>query len=364
MPSLTDAGTVELRRLLRCPNCHGGICFEEALVRCDSCANHWPVRDEIPEFTGPSVDAGEGQIDDYTRALPELVEVARTDGWLQALERVIRPLPQVGPGMVSYVTDESKGDLVYLLDIRAEQTVIDMGCGLGAVTVAAARRGAICYAVDVAQEQATFAMIRCHQMGFQRVLAVCAGGDMKLPFPTEQIDTVILNGVIEWAGCSKTFEGTPEQAQHSMLTEICRVLKPGGLLYVATKNRFSLLHLLGGRGAHMSRIPWVGMLPPRLRSLATLGRERDTGDRIHGRNGYRRLFTSTGFREVATYALLPTFRRTRRIVPLSVPSPVGFRGRGTKNAYTRRLEGLVARVLPARVYKHLVHSFGFVLAKT
>lgn len=349
---------------LRCVRCHGTLNPFLGRVYCPACGDSWPVFAGLADFTESGKRAEERTFESFTRALPELVSVAASCGWCKALQKVIQPLPGIGPGLFRYVTDESKGDLVSLMGIGRGQKVLDLGCGLGPVSVSIAQQGAHCHAIDISWYCAAFTTIRCHQQGFTNVRAACAGDDMKLPLADGYFDAIVMNGVIEWLGCAERFSGSPEQAQIAMLREAHRVLKKGGQLYVATKNRYALVYVLGATPNHGTQLPWIGILPVRLQRWLTAGRIPDSRARLCGLRGYRRLFREAGFTEHIVYAVLPEFRHPERFIPLTVPSPVGFKGPGSNRIYNRRLERIVASLLPSTLLKHLTFCYGFLLEKT
>lgn len=351
-------------RWLCCPECHEVLLDGPEKVYCGRCGKSWAVRDQVADFTASSRRAGEGRFETYTEALPELVRRAQVDGWLEALKSTIRPLPGIGPGMFSYVTDESKGDLLFLMNIELGHRVLDLGCGLGVLSVAIGRRAGACYVVDISLEQVAFTAIRCRQMGLSHVSAACAGDDMRLPVADDYFDAIVMNGVLEWVGCADRYRGSPEEAQLAMLSEANRVLRPGGQLYVASKNRYALLHFLGAVPDHVSKLPWIGLLPQHLQSLLTLGRARDCGARIYGLHGYRRLFEAAGFTQRAAYAVMPDFRHPRRFIPLDSGGPKRSTRTGSIDFYNRRLEGILARLLPGTLFRHTVYCYGFLLGKT
>jgi len=68
----------------------------------------------------------------------------------------------------------------------------------------------------------------------------------KLPFDNESFDIVITNHVIEH---------TPNQKLH--MEEICRVLKKGGLVYLATPNKYAIIE------PHF-KLPFLSWLPRRI----------------------------------------------------------------------------------------------------
>ena len=302
---------------LHCPDCHFRLRSTTDSSCCDRCGGAWAVVNGIADFSNSRARAEQTAFGAYAAALSELVRVAAEAGWFEALAKVIRPLPVVGPGIFSYVTDESKGDLVHVMNTAPGMKILDLGCGLGAVSVALAQRGVDCYAADISHEHVTFTTIRCHQLEFANVRVVCAGDDMKLPLQDNYLDAVIMNGVFEWLGCSGRYDGSPEQAQAAMLREVYRILRPGGQLYVASKNRYALLHLLGAAPDHGARLRWLGMLPFRLQRILTLGRAVDSGARVYGLNGFRRLFRDAEFAEEAVYAVMPQFRHPKRFIPLA-----------------------------------------------
>lgn len=350
-------------RWLCCPTCHADLQVRDGGLCCRDCDRCWPTRDGIADFTNSARRAEQETFQDYAKALPELVRLAKQDGWLEALSSVVRPLPKIGPGLFTYATDESKGNLVQVMNIERGQKVLDLGCGLGGLSVALVQQGADCHVIDVSHEQAAFTAQRCRQVGHHDVKAACAGDDMRLPVADDYFDGVVMNGVIEWLGCSGGYDGSPRGAQLVMLREAHRVLKPGGFLYVSSKNLYTLVHFLGTSPDHVTKIPWVGLLPSWLQRVVTLGRAKDSRTRIYGLSGYQRLFKSAGFREHTAYALLPSFRYPRRIVPLTNAGLAGLKRDMVPEDYNRRLERILAGVLPAFVMKRLVYCYGFVLTK-
>lgn len=114
--------------------------------------------------------------------------------------------------------------------VRAGDRALDLGCGNGAFTAALAQAGAEAIGVDVAEEALRRAR-RAHS-GISFMLARVDG-----PLPLEDLafDVVWASEVIEHVGDTARW-----------LSEVIRVLRPGGGLLVTTPNHSRVAILLGG----------------------------------------------------------------------------------------------------------------------
>ena len=103
-----------------------------------------------------------------------------------------------------------------------------------------------------------------------------------LPFAAASFDAVVSNHVIEHVGDA--------DAQRQHLREIARVLRPGGIAYLAMPSRWQI------REPHYG-LAWLSWLPPRWRSpyLRWRGRGRDYDCRPMGRRELERMFEDEGF---------------------------------------------------------------------
>lgn len=112
--------------------------------------------------------------------------------------------------------------------------LLDLGTGSGHIAEEFARRAKRVTSVDVTDERQVKA-------GFEFVKVDSA----KLPFADKAFDVVVSNHVVEHV---------PDQATH--LQELLRVVKPGGVVYLATPNKLWL------RDPHY-RLPFISWLPRR-----------------------------------------------------------------------------------------------------
>jgi SAM-dependent methyltransferase len=108
--------------------------------------------------------------------------------------------------------------------INAGEHVLDMGCGAGVDTILAAIMvgpNGSAVGVDMVPEMIARAESNLKMTGMDTVSFQTTAGE-NLPFPDDTFDVVISNGVINLI---------PDK--EGALTEILRVLKPGGRLMVA-----------------------------------------------------------------------------------------------------------------------------------
>jgi ubiquinone/menaquinone biosynthesis C-methylase UbiE len=132
------------------------------------------------------------------------------------------------------------------LPIGRDDSVLEVGCGTAALASALAGRGAGVIATDVSLRWLVLARQRLVEEAADRVdLLACAAE--ALPFPDETFTIVAASDVVEHVVNTNLF-----------LAECARVLRPGGLLFLATPNRYSL-----GLEPHV-RLWGVGLLPRRL----------------------------------------------------------------------------------------------------
>ena len=184
----------------------------------------------------------------------DLRAVARSDEYLDAVERA-----------------RGRG-------LGADDLLLEVGCGTGPLAVAAAARGTRVVATDVSMRWIVLASKRIAEAGAEGIALVCSSAE-DAPFPPESFDVVVASDVIEHAERPSDF-----------VAGCARMLKPGGMLFLATPNRFSL-----GLEPHV-RLWGVGWLPRPLAKRYVRAVRKTGYDHVHLLSApkLRRLLRSAG----------------------------------------------------------------------
>jgi ubiquinone/menaquinone biosynthesis C-methylase UbiE len=109
--------------------------------------------------------------------------------------------------------------------IEPGQRVLDLGCGTGALTVRAARRGAIVKGIDINPEMLAIARRRVKEEQLEERVELAEQGVAELDREEGQSYDAVASGLC--------FSELSEDELGYALDQVARVLRPGGLLLVA-----------------------------------------------------------------------------------------------------------------------------------
>jgi SAM-dependent methyltransferase len=332
-------------------------------LRCESAPDRfiggsepYPIRAGIPCFL-----SSEYLEDDSTqRQLAALNRLALTLGWAAALREVYG----ANSGMVRYVTDPLRASFIELLPLTLSSDVLEIGPGLGQFTPILAHRSRSVSALEVSTAQAEFAAERCRQEGFANVQFAVGGDDCRLPYAENSFDIVVLNLVFEW--CASRCASEPHGvAQLRLLREMRRVLRPDGVLYLATKNRFSLHYLLGKADEHCFSMPFGNALPRWLTALVlkARGHGRPPGF-LHSYNELQRMLDHAGFIATSSFWAAPEMRYPTRYVSTATSAIRDARRDSGLIQGEFRSTRLLMPMVPAALVKHFTQGLSFLAKKS
>ena len=210
--------------MLRCIKCNGALRqIQVDAIRCVSCGVAYPVEGGFPAI----------QPDEYRPVVDVYRSICNEFSMLESLK--VGEVYPVG----RYVMDLrlEKFNRTFVGRIRSafpgRAKVLDIGCSSGIFSRRLADRGLHVYGIDILHEilSVNASLSKDHIDSGMMELAVANG--LKLPFA---------DGSFQGVCCLETLEHTKEP--NRMLSEMMRVLKPGGILYLTTpvRDTMALLH--------------------------------------------------------------------------------------------------------------------------
>jgi SAM-dependent methyltransferase/uncharacterized protein YbaR (Trm112 family) len=247
----------------------------------------------------------------YARGL--LAASSRTELWLQGWEEAAAKLPGEDP--------KSQG---------TGHCFLDLGCGTAPLLIAA-KDYACRIGVDLALRWLVMARKRLMEAGLDLPL-VCACAEA-LPFREGEFGTVAADSVLEHL-----------RDQPSALAEAHRVMRPGGRLFLATPNRFSI-------GPDPQTGIWGGSLLPLQWTQAIVRRQGGLPPQRHllSAGQLRRLLRDAGFRHERIF--LPGVPAERASFPLAVRAGMAAYDAARRLTVARHLLNFIAPIFQAVVRK-------------
>jgi len=256
---------------------------------CSSCDRYYPIRFGIPDFRlapDPYIS-----IDDEVKKIDRFISPRRS--FAESVRKYYELTPESPPELHRHYLAAMEASINrgagILRKVRARhpalgrETLLDLGCGTGGMSIAAASQYKRVVGADVALRWLVMASLRFEEEGVA-VPLICANAE-SLPFKENVFDSVVSDAVLEHVRDSE-----------QMRDETIRVLNHGGAFFFTTNNRFSVLP-----EPHV-RILGFGLLPRKMMEpVAKLVRRTPYRTRLHSRRELRRIFDGTG------NVLLPSF---------------------------------------------------------
>jgi SAM-dependent methyltransferase len=255
---------------------------------------------------------------------------------------------------------EGRADLARMLP-GADGIAVDVGAGLGTNTVALARSARHVYAIDRSLRRAAVTAARARAEGLPNVTAAHADA-LRIPLGSETCDLALLIGVLEWTGLGAS---DPVAAQTRVLSEIERVLKPGGSLLIGIENRFAAHYFVGAREEH-TKLRFTSLLPRRLANAYSRAlRGCPMTNYTYSRAALLELVRETGLQPRLGFAL-PSYSEPQLSFDENDAHRAFsfyFRHIYHYSSGQRRLAGRFGRVAPASVLARLAPTFWLLARK-
>jgi len=182
--------------------------------------------------------------------------------------------------------------------------VLDIGCGVGGISLAIAQEGGILVALDIS--------VGAIERGVSRSGHYLLASAVTLPVREGSMDLVILNGVLEYT--AKRLGGPPRETHLKVLRYIRSLLAPGGVLYLGIENRYYLKFLLGARDHYEMR--WSNVLPRGISTFTSRLLGQEVRHWIYSHAGLGGLLVEAGFMDPVFYTALPNYKAPEHLIPI------------------------------------------------
>jgi len=340
-----------------CPDCKHELRSSDTKFSCGRCKKDYEIIEGTPYFENSVL-----QPDNRTECeMKDLFALFETMKWKDALKLKIKPKAPLRYERIIY---NRGADWLALLNVNSKSRVLDAGCGWGTISFQLADYCENVFAMDSSKYALDFIQVRSRQDGIKNI-HTCLGNLLRLPFPDQYFDAVVLNGVLEWAGYARE-DCDPETAQKLLLSEMRRVLKDDGQIYVGIENRYSATYFLGEKEGHVN-LRYISLLP---RAIAGIYHrfKKKTAFRAytHSLNRYLSIFKECKFDEVSVYAPLPHYQKYAHLIPLSNVNAVKYYLHNmfshTKKS-AGRLRTFAAFFCLHRIIKYFVPCYSFIASK-
>lgn len=313
-----------------------------------------PYKSPAPRFQNGifvSADSKHHDCADDQAQMNTLNTVARLQGWRSGVSAAY------DKELLNYVDNPERLIFLPLLPLNPGDAILEIGPGLGQISIPLSRRVATVDSLEVVLGQAEFCAERSRQEDVTNIRITAGGDNCELPYEDAAFNGVILNLVLEW--CGWRADGSHAQIHRKLLAEISRVLKPGGFFYLATKNRFSLRLLTGGPDEHMFQMRFGSALPRWLGRMLLRGRR--APGHLHSYHGLRTLLANAGFDRIDSYWATPEMRWPTHMLRFE-SSDFAQERRAVPQGESRRTRAIAA-LLPSFMLKHVTPGLAFLARK-
>lgn len=216
-----------------------------------------------------------------------------------------------------------------------ESSVLEIGCGMGAITNMLCEKCHDVTAVELSKRRATATLLRCRE---RENLEIIVGNLNDIQFE-KKFDYITLIGVLEYQG---TYTDT-DNPYMDFLMEIKKLLKPNGKLFVGIENKYGLKYWCGAREDHTG-FPFEGM------NQYTLTNKKI---RTFSRKEMEELIRDSGFKHSYFYYPMPDYKLPTALYSQEV-LPTNEHLHGMQPYYIPDRSTLVA--LERDIYKDLIEN--------
>lgn len=288
----------------------------------------------------------------------------------EVFERAINVLEEKGfeafekeyRGQFDFTLEDNRADWRFPIEVSKNHTVLDIGAGMGRISLPLAKVAGKVMAVDQTFLRMKFLKIMAGKLNLPN-LETYVGDIFTLPFEPESFDLIVMNGVLEWVGATDRF-ADPREAQLESLKICKKLLKPGGHLYIGIENRWAIAYL---RAIDHSGLRFTSYMPRFLADWYTRLRKGHPYDTYtYGQSGYENLLKEAGFANNDFYLVYPGYNRPRVLIPyekLNIFEYVISKLMVESNFKRKAVKMLSRLPIFLKLYRKLFFSFDIIATK-
>lgn len=182
----------------------------------------------------------EGEIEDL---LVDIIANHEPENYVEAIKKYFN-------WSVYYHLTHTRKNILNWYSFDKEASVLEIGCGLGAITNVLCENCKEVTAVELSRKRAVGALLRCRE---KENLEIIVGNLNDIKFE-KKFDYITLIGVLEYQG---SYTDT-ENPYADFLKKVKDLLKPEGKLLIAIENQYGLKYWCGAREDHTG-LPFEGL---------------------------------------------------------------------------------------------------------
>ena len=204
------------------------------------------------------------------------------------LEKHIRDWPS------EYHLTSKRANLLRALDLSSLNSVLELGCGCGAISRYLAEQGMNVDAIEGSNRRAKIAYSRCRGLGNVNIIN---SNFNYLHLPEDSYEAVFLIGVLEYAKRFCPDAKDDRSAVLEIISAVQRSLKADGVIITAIENRLGLKYLMGTTEDHYG-VPYIGIN----------GYKDNAGIRTYDHTEWRSILADAGFNSNAFLTPFPDYK--------------------------------------------------------
>lgn len=261
--------------------------------------NYWVDLDANTQYS----DIG---IDQETLLLEEL----KKGQW----KEIITDRLAKNPWLYRIITDKGRSLFIDLLPIKNGGRFLDIGSGWGQIAIPLSQYGHV-FCLDVTKSRLNILREIAYQENV--TLNYVCGNFLTFPLEDSQFDLVIFNGALEWMPI-----GNPNaciwEAQKAAIEKACRILNPGGIVYVGIENSLGLKYLLGAPDDHTGiiNLTFLNEIEANILYQKETGKEL-LRTKTWSLSEYKAMFIESGLEIMEIYCCLPDYKIIRQMIPIN-----------------------------------------------